>query len=471
MTKSQNRFDTIIVIISMSIIYAIATGLYFSGMYLAADRGMSIDEYFEGYFYLLNIVGILAISFFMKNHYTCKRMFAAYTGSLMFSVVLTYFLFLPLSNNLFNIILFLLFITIGCTQGSYVFLITLFIPKDKRCMSLAIGASMSVIFNYLFSLINDSEFVKSFSVIVVYTVISVAGCLLLLFYFQKTASSGDIKIGTDNSDNPSEAAIVSSSNSIRPKVFIVTLVFITLSWIIQSLAFYFPYNDSLVLGISPEIFRITNILGLLLGGYINNRDKKIGAISCLIILATPMLYIILQQQAGVTLLVFLLSYFFTGILSIYRFGIIADMSDEVNSKGNSLTWLCAFGLIFGRLGESFGALLGIRLSQNTLLLVTVSCFILVIAVAFFIFHYIHLFIPIPKVIQSHEDIMNSFKIKYGISNREMDVLELLLDGKTNNEIADKLFVSENTIRFHVSNILKKTECKSRKEISALFYNS
>ena len=36
----------------------------------------------------------------------------------------------------------------------------------------------------------------------------------------------------------------------------------------------------------------------------------------------------------------------------------------------------------------------------------------------------------------------------------MDVLDLLLDDDSNSEIAEKLFVSENTIRFHVSNILK-----------------
>ena len=50
---------------------------------------------------------------------------------------------------------------------------------------------------------------------------------------------------------------------------------------------------------------------------------------------------------------------------------------------------------------------------------------------------------------------------YGLSDREMDVLLLLADGLSNQEIAEKLFVSTNTIKTHLGNIFSKLHVKRR----------
>lgn len=49
----------------------------------------------------------------------------------------------------------------------------------------------------------------------------------------------------------------------------------------------------------------------------------------------------------------------------------------------------------------------------------------------------------------------------GISKREYEVLELMAKGLSNQEIADKLFVSLNTIKTHSSNILLKLDARRR----------
>lgn len=51
--------------------------------------------------------------------------------------------------------------------------------------------------------------------------------------------------------------------------------------------------------------------------------------------------------------------------------------------------------------------------------------------------------------------------KLGISKREYEVLQLMAQGMSNQEIADKSFVSVNTIKTHVSNILLKLDAKRR----------
>ncbi|HZY81418.1 MAG TPA: LuxR C-terminal-related transcriptional regulator [Cyclobacteriaceae bacterium] len=51
--------------------------------------------------------------------------------------------------------------------------------------------------------------------------------------------------------------------------------------------------------------------------------------------------------------------------------------------------------------------------------------------------------------------------KLGISKREHEVLELMAKGFTNQEIADKLFVSVNTIKTHSANLFLKLDVRRR----------
>ncbi|MDP1726247.1 MAG: LuxR C-terminal-related transcriptional regulator [Bacteroidota bacterium] len=51
--------------------------------------------------------------------------------------------------------------------------------------------------------------------------------------------------------------------------------------------------------------------------------------------------------------------------------------------------------------------------------------------------------------------------KLGISKRELDVLNLMATGFSNEEIAEKLFISLNTVKTHASNIFLKLNVKRR----------
>ncbi|MBU2649456.1 MAG: response regulator transcription factor [Bacteroidetes bacterium] len=52
------------------------------------------------------------------------------------------------------------------------------------------------------------------------------------------------------------------------------------------------------------------------------------------------------------------------------------------------------------------------------------------------------------------------KDEISFTRREMEVLQLMGEGLSNKEIADKLFISERTVVGHKSNLLSKTNCKS-----------
>ena len=49
----------------------------------------------------------------------------------------------------------------------------------------------------------------------------------------------------------------------------------------------------------------------------------------------------------------------------------------------------------------------------------------------------------------------------GITRRELEILELIADGMSNREIAEKLFVSENTVKTHSSRLFDKLSAKRR----------
>jgi DNA-binding CsgD family transcriptional regulator len=71
-------------------------------------------------------------------------------------------------------------------------------------------------------------------------------------------------------------------------------------------------------------------------------------------------------------------------------------------------------------------------------------------------------------------LLNSSSLKtpkeeWGISPREEEVLELIILGKTNKEIASTLFISEHTVKNHLSRIFTKMDVTDRSQIIALVY--
>jgi len=52
----------------------------------------------------------------------------------------------------------------------------------------------------------------------------------------------------------------------------------------------------------------------------------------------------------------------------------------------------------------------------------------------------------------------------GLSNREAEVAELVTKGLSNKEVANQLFVTEKTVKFHLTNIYKKMNVKSRSQL-------
>ena len=117
----------------------------------------------------------------------------------------------------------------------------------------------------------------------------------------------------------------------------------------------------------------------------------------------------------------------TALLILFR---VASVYHLYNDIGDDL-WIAGFSLLF--------LVIGILLSRQLFLkkvIVTQAA---------------------PASI-NHEQLL-----KEGISKREAEILLLMHDGLSNQQIADKLFISENTIKKHISNIFQKLQVERRTE--------
>lgn len=67
-------------------------------------------------------------------------------------------------------------------------------------------------------------------------------------------------------------------------------------------------------------------------------------------------------------------------------------------------------------------------------------------------------VPVP----SQPFALNEERLKHlGITKRELEILELIAQGMSNREIAEKLFVSENTVKTHSSRLFDKLSARRR----------
>lgn len=68
-------------------------------------------------------------------------------------------------------------------------------------------------------------------------------------------------------------------------------------------------------------------------------------------------------------------------------------------------------------------------------------------------------VPVPAI---QPFALNEQRLKdLGITKRELEILELIAQGLSNREIAEKLFVSENTVKTHSSRLFDKLSAKRR----------
>lgn len=61
--------------------------------------------------------------------------------------------------------------------------------------------------------------------------------------------------------------------------------------------------------------------------------------------------------------------------------------------------------------------------------------------------------------------------KFGLNEKEINIIKLIADGLTNREISQKLYLSEGTVRNYISMILEKLNLRDRTQIAIFYYKN
>lgn len=224
----------------------------------------------------------------------------------------------------------------------------------------------------------------------------------------------------------------------------------------NTLGFSFPLRgaaDSVYI----EFTRIFYGVGLIIAGLISDKNRRWGAICCLAALAFPFAALALGNNYTTETVMWVLAYLFLGFWSVYRILVFSDISSK-----SGFPALAVLGLLAGRLGEAAGTL-GAGLFKGTLLVVLSGTVFAVVIVLFFSL-YQKLYNPITKPEETEKDRQMKYVSRYGLSTREQEIFSLIIQGMSNIEIANTLYVTESTVKFHVGNIFKKTGLSSRLEL-------
>jgi len=148
---------------------------------------------------------------------------------------------------------------------------------------------------------------------------------------------------------------------------------------------------------------------------------------------------------------------------LYRFG-----SNEKTDKGMALIAFARYYIFIMSISIAFHVVFMLNVIPQIYCEILIPFYYFAINnyVVFFPRRFIHIFNP-----ESQEIAMQTFYeicTKYGLSPREQEIVQLILDGKSNKEISDIAKISLQTAKTHTSRIYKKTNVQSRVQLVNVF---
>lgn len=336
----------------------------------------------------------------------------------------------------------------GIITGYYLDLPPRLVSEKQRGKVFGIGYALSVILVWLISLPGQGRLLRNNGMILIAIALAVGAAWLPRLLKEKKERDEEVEDHQESTFTGRELALAVGT------VFLLSMV--------KNLGFAFPTADVLA-GMPLELSRVFYAVGLVLAGVICDRSRRAGAICTVAALGLPFMMLALSGQAVSAFLCWSLDYLFYGFFSVFRVIVFWDLARERRQR-----WLAPVGLAAGRAGDAAGTAICLALgaAPTVLILLSMGLFILTVFVFFRFFQrqyetsIIH-----PR---GEQEIFEEFAMRNDLSPRERDVLRLLLREKTNSEIAESLYVSESTAKYHVHNLLQKTGCRNRGELLGEF---
>ncbi len=346
----------------------------------------------------------------------------------------------------------------GMTAAFYLQELTLSADSGHRALLFGAGYAAASVAAWLLSLMKKGSALRSRGVLVIYLILTVlcAVCVPVLMNREPSAASG--------TQAPESSAFPWADTAFR-KFLLLACTTVFLVSLVKNIGFSFPSSDILG-GVSLELSRIFYAAGLLIVGIVSDKSRRSGAACVFASLVIPFITLALSGEQISGMIFWCLDYFVFAFFVIYRIILFSDAALEYRQES-----LAVFGLLFGRLGDAAGTGIYMLFSHEMRRLIMVSALLFLLAVFLFFRLYQRLYFPALIRQKSEQEVFEHFAQTHDLSTRERTILRMILDEQSNARIAEKLFLSESTVKYHIHNLLHKTACKNRMELLALYNQS
>ena len=386
-------------------------------------------------------LGILTFGLLYKHNKNTKILYVIFTLLSIVSIV-TFFA----TNNKYLmgtcLCLTCFFGTAGYGAGYHFSLLASDVLKEYRGRVFAIGYGIGSIGTYLVTLLPE-QFYSSINSLQLYIPIIVINLLIII----KNAKLPNIK----------EEKYTVSFKKYFAKISVIVLAMSLLSALSTDVIAINTINIPGGYGTT----RIYYSLGLLIAGLLADKKKNLFEILTVVSFIFSLLAIILLKDNYSINLIAGLSYFIVAFFVLFRTIVFVNMSDNKTS----IVWTSAFGLMYSRIIEGLMILFeDYLINKYTLLIIIIMILLSLVIVLYFLLYF-------QNNKMSENDMIKSIAIKYKLGIQEEKVLNLLMQDLSNQEIADSLYVSVNTIRNHVASIYRKTGMKKKELKEKCFYKT
>lgn len=332
--------------------------------------------------------------------------------------------------------------TAGFGAGYHFSLLASNTLKEYRGRIFAIGYGLGSIGTYLMILLPKS-FYSSIEALSIYI-----PALLLNLY---------LVLRKTNLENIKEEKSTKSFRNYFIRISIIVLAMSLLSALSTDVIALNTINVSGGYGST----RLYYCLGLLVAGFLVDKKKDLFDILTIASFVFSLLAIILLKDNYSINLIAGLSYTFIAFFVLFRTMTFVNLSDSKKS----IIWASAFGLMYSRIMEGLMVLFEDYLIKHyTLLIAVITICLSLVIILYFILYF-------QNNKMSENDAVRQISVKYKLGTQEEKVLNLLIQGKSNQEIADSLYISINTVRNHAANIYKKTGMKKSELKEKCFYRT
>ena len=243
----------------------------------------------------------------------------------------------------------------------------------------------------------------------------------------------------------------------------LALLAVVLLSAVKDLGFVFPSAD-IAAGLIPELSRLPYALGLAAAGFINDKNRQQGMLCTMAALIIPFIMLGLTSEPVPATICWGLDYLFYGFFSVFRVALFLDIASRTRRLE-----LAPLGLLAGRVGDACGTAVSLLLGGSKLWLIGVTAALFFPTAYLCLRLYRRLYEPQAAVQQrSEQEVFEAFCLHNDLSSREKEVLRMVIDNRSNGEIAEALFITQSTVKYHVRNVLGKVGCKNRSELQRKF---